>query len=136
MPMTPRFRFVLLVPAVTLAAGGCFATRGDVRILQDDLQKFRAEMARSDSLRAAEAAARTEAQSVSLNATLEKIAATIRSISDSLRKTSELLVRYHGDSRTELRQLAEQMINLQERLGASAATLQSLRAELEARERQ
>ena len=43
-----------MTPAVIFAAGACFATREDVRLLQTQLQQYQAQSAQSDSVRKAQ----------------------------------------------------------------------------------
>ena len=51
-----HFALRLAPVALALATGACFATRNDVRILQDDITKFRASQQIADSARAAQIA--------------------------------------------------------------------------------
>jgi tol-pal system protein YbgF len=116
--MTFRGSRILLVPAVLLTTGACFATRSDVRVLQGDILAFRQETARADSARARQIAA---------------LATTLGAVHDSLRDTGTRLARFQGDTRGELRSVGEQLIRLQELVGQSQAVVQRLRAEAEER---
>jgi tol-pal system protein YbgF len=116
---TLRFRVWRLFPVVALAAtGGCFATRGDVRLVQSDIASLRAESLKHQlELR-------------------EALAQTIRMLtvaSDSLAKVSARTVGIQGDVRGEMRSIREQMVQVQTLLGQSQATIARLRSEIESR---
>ena len=114
---------VVLVPAVVVAAGACFATRNDVRTLQGDIAVLRAENARSDSVHRAQAQA---------------AAAQAAAIADSLRAVTAFLVRFstdvsrfQGDLSINMHTFGQQMLTVQEQLGQSQKRLQDMRAEFE-----
>jgi tol-pal system protein YbgF len=111
-------QFVLrLAPvALALATGACFATRNDVRILQEDLAASRAAMLRADSARAVQIA---------------QVAATLGSVTDSVRSANSRLERWQATATGELRSIQEQLIQVQQLTGASQGQLDRLRAELE-----
>lgn len=119
--MTSRFVRVLIAPAVILAAGACFATRNDVRVLQGDIARLQ--------LAAAQAAAADTARSVQLR----RIIASLSTISDSIRITNTNLQRFQGDVSISMRQVLEQLLTVQELTGQSRKQVESLRAQLEAR---
>lgn len=116
--MIPRGLCFLVAPVVMLTTGACFATRGDVRVLQGDILAFRQETARADSARAGQIAA---------------LLSTLGSVHDTLRDTGNRLARFQGDTRGELRSVGEQLIRLQELVGQSQAVVQRLRGEAEER---
>ncbi len=108
-----------LVPLVALAAtGGCFATRGDVRILQGDIAAMRAEVLKGQ-----------QDQKDALAQTQRLLAVA----SDSVAKISARTVGIQGDVRGEMRAVREQLLQVQTLLGQSQATIARLRAEMEAR---
>ena len=111
-------QFVLrLAPvALALATGACFATRNDVRILQEDLAASRAAMLRADSARAVQIA---------------QVAATLGLVTDSVRSANSRLERWQATATGELRSIQEQLIQVQQLTGASQGQLDRLRAELE-----
>ena len=113
-----RTRALLLAGALPLASGACFATRADVRVLQQDIQTVRTERLRSDSARAAQ---------------LDRIAAQLASVTDTLRALAVRSTRFQGDARDALRGLGEQLIQVQELTGQSQRRIQELRASLEQR---
>jgi TolA-binding protein len=79
-------RIAGLLPAIAalLATTGCLASKGDVRLLQDELRASRAAAARSDTAQAL----RDETIARNLNATLAAISSAQRASSDSLRQVA------------------------------------------------
>lgn len=114
-----------LAPVVILTTGACFATRNDVRILQEDLHVVRAERVAADSalLRAIE----------SVTADLSRVSSTLTVIADSVRVSSATMMRLRGDVRSDLQSIGQQLIMIQELTGQSQRRIQELRAEMEAR---
>lgn len=108
-----------LIPVVALVAtAGCFATRNDVRIVQNDVAALRSEMLKSD---VAQRDAMVQAMRI------------VAAISDSLTRISARTVGIQGDVRGEFRVVKEQLLQLQQLLGQSQATVNRLRADMEAR---
>lgn len=101
-----------------LATGGCFATRGDVRIVQDDVLSLRKEMLQQQ-----------QQQQQSLTRVLNQLQVA----SDSIARVSSRTVGIQGDVRGEMRAIREQLLQVQTLLGQSQATIARLRAELEMR---
>lgn len=121
-------RRALLAPVVILTTGACFATRNDVRILQTDLQASREEMRAG----LAESAAREAANRRALDSTLAGIARSLALVSDTVRSMHATTMRLRGDVREDLTVIRQQLITVEERVGASARRIQDLRADLEA----
>ena len=113
-----RFALRLSPVALALATGACFATRNDVRILQDDITKFRASQQTADSARAAQ---------------LAQVTATLGQVNDSLRATSARMVRWQANAQGDIRNIQEQLVQIQELTGASQQRLHDLRRDLEER---
>jgi tol-pal system protein YbgF len=118
-------RAPLLLPLIALVASACFATRNDVRLLQTDMLASRAEAARADSARARQIA--------QIAATLTT---TLGALSDSVRDVSTRLDRFKGDTRTDLYNVQQQLLQVQELTGQSQRRINDLRAELERRSEQ
>ncbi|HEX5580487.1 MAG TPA: hypothetical protein VFX39_02850, partial [Gemmatimonadaceae bacterium] len=116
------FRLVRLAPlvALALASTGCFATRGDMVVLQNDIATTRAELLAADSARARQ---------------LERVMATIQGASDTIRSVNQRFTRFQGDVRTDMNAFSEQLVRVQELLGVSQAELRRLRADVEQRTR-
>jgi len=119
--VTTRFARLLIVPAVILTAGACFATRSDVRVLQSDIATLQAAAAR--------AARADTAQSVQLRQIIQGLG----SVSDSLRLASTSLQRFQGDVSMSMHGVEQQLLTIQELTGQSRKQVDALRAQLEAR---
>jgi tol-pal system protein YbgF len=113
---------VRLAPVVvSLTTGACFATRSDVRILQQDVANVRASAAHADSARAAQIA---------------QLATTLGLVTDSIRASSERLARLQANAAGDLRSIQEQLVQIQELTGQSQNKLNELRAQMEERNAQ
>jgi tol-pal system protein YbgF len=109
-------RRTLLAPLVALSTGACFATRGDVQVLQNDLSIMRAEAAQADSARRAH---------------LARIDAQLAGVRDSLRTASARLNKLQGDVQGTLYTIGQQLIAIQELTGQTQRRLQDFRAQVE-----
>ncbi len=107
---------LIAMPVLLLGSTGCFATRGDVRILQGDINTVRMESQRS---------AQAQAQA------LAETARILQAVSDSLSRLATRQVSFEGDTRGALRKVNEQLVQVQELLGQSANIIRSLRADIE-----
>ena len=116
-----RFALRLSPVALALATGACFATRSDVRILQDDITNFRASQAKADSARAAQ---------------IQQVIAMLGQVNDSLQSTNTRVSSWQADTRGDLRSIREQLVQVQELTGASQQRLIELRSGLEERNAQ
>jgi tol-pal system protein YbgF len=113
----------VIVPAVMLTAGACFATRNDVRTLQGDIAVLRAENARSDSVH------RAQFQSAAIQA--GALADSIRSLNAFLARFASDVSRFNGDLSINMHTLGQQLLTLQELAGQNQKRLQDVRAEIE-----
>ncbi len=114
-----RSRVWRLVPLVALVAtGGCFATRGDVRIVQSDITLLRADILKNQ---------------LEQRDALMQTMRMLQVASDSLSKVSARTVGIQGDVRGEMRAIREQLLQVQTMLGQSQATIARLRSEIESR---
>ena len=116
-----RLRTTFAVALGALASSACFATRNDVRVLQQDILTTRTEAARADSARARQ---------------IDAVARLIGTIGDSVRSLHASVSRVQGDMRGEFRQVNQQLLQIQELTGQSQRNLQNLRAEMEQRNQQ
>lgn len=107
-----------LAPVALLATGACFATREDVRLLQNEMETMRANAARADSTR--------ERQ-------INDVIATLGVVHDSLGLMGGRLMKMQGDIRSDLYSMGQQLIQIQELTGQSQRRIQELRASLEVR---
>ncbi len=111
-------KFRWLAPVALVATGACFATREDVQVLQDDLARYRAEQAQSDSV---------------MRAQVNQMLVLLGSANDSVSSLSNRLVRFQGDMRGDLYSLGQQLLQVQELSGQTQRRLQEFRSSLEAR---
>lgn len=99
-------RRVALLVATAALNSACFATRNDVRILQGDVLAMRGEIARADSARSRQMAG-----------VATQVASLLATLSDSMRVTSARLDRLRGDTRTDLYDIQQQLLQIQELTG-------------------
>ncbi len=105
-------------PLAALALAGCLASKTDIAMLQTDLQTMRAESARGDSARRAQA---------------DQLLAQITRANDSVRAISTRLAKLQGDVANDHFQMTREIIQLQELSGQSTRRLQELRGAMEER---
>jgi tol-pal system protein YbgF len=96
---------------------GC-VTKGDVQRVQDDIALFKAETARRDSARAAQ---------------LTELIRVQQRIMDSLTNSRRAVGQLRGDLASDLYNIQQQLVQLQELTGQSQQRLSELRTQLEAR---
>jgi tol-pal system protein YbgF len=107
-----------LAPVAAFAAAGCFASRGDVQLLQDEVRAMRAMQARMDS-----------AQRVQADSTLR----LLRRTTDSLRVLSQRFATFQAVANGEFHEMNNQLITIQELAGMSQRRIVELRASMEER---
>jgi tol-pal system protein YbgF len=107
--------------ALAMATSACFATRNDVRILQQDVANVRASQQKADSALAAQ---------------LNQVATTLGVVTDSLRSANTRVANWQANTQGDLRSIREQLVQIQELTGASQQRLLELRANLEERNQQ
>ena len=112
-------KFLTAVPALGLVAG-C-ALKGDVRKVELQVQAARADLARGDSARAAER---------------DSILAVLRAVQQALAAQQAYLVQLRGDVRTDLLNVQQQLVSVQELTGQSQQRLTELRSRIEQRAQQ
>ena len=119
--MSSRTAFLvgMLAPALVAGAGlgGC-VSKGDVQMVQGEVALLKAEMARRDSARAAQ---------------LNDVIQMQRQVMDSLTSTRRSVAQVRGDLSTDLYNVQQQLLQLQELTGQSQQRLTELRTRLEAR---
>jgi tol-pal system protein YbgF len=110
-------RSLVLGAGVLAGLGGC-VTKGDVQQVQDDVALFKAETARRDSARAAQLTQVIQAQ---------------QRVLDSLTSSRKAVSQLRGDLASDLYNIQQQLVQLQELTGQSQQRLSELRTQLEAR---
>jgi tol-pal system protein YbgF len=108
-------RFVL--PLALVVTGGCFATREDVRVLQDDLTRMQASQQSADSAH---------------RAALEVVMEQLGRAQDTLRLLSGRTAKWQGDASENMYAIGQQLIQIEELTGQSQKQLGVLRGSLEA----
>lgn len=112
-------RALLRAPALIACAAvaGC-VSKGDVQMVQGEVALLRAEVARRDSARAAD---------------LDEVIRLQRQVMDSLAAGRRAVAQLKGDLGTDLYNIQQQLVQLQELTGQSQQRLTELRTRLEAR---
>ncbi len=110
---------MILGPVLVAGPGlaGC-ASKGDVQMVQGEVALLRADVARRDSARAAQ---------------LNEVIQLQRVVMDSLAATRRSVAQVRGDLSTDLYNIQQQLVQLQELTGQSQQRLTELRTRLEAR---
>jgi tol-pal system protein YbgF len=117
-------RWTAAVPAVLLAAGGCLASKSDIRLLQDELRVTRAQMAAGDTLVLRAQEARRQ-QIAALSATIDRM-------NDSLRTLASRFAAFQANANGEFDAMGRQMVQVQALLGQNTRTVQETRSQLQA----
>jgi tol-pal system protein YbgF len=109
--------------AVVLASSttGCFASKGDVGLLQDELRALRSQVAQSDTVRRAQT---------------DTAMMLIARANDSLRLLSARFTTFQANVSGGLYDMNRQLLQIQELSGQSQRRLQELRASMEERNEQ
>jgi tol-pal system protein YbgF len=102
---------------LSLVLAGC-ALKGDVRKVELQVQTLQAQLAKSDTARAAEQ---------------DTVLAAVRLVQQALSAQQAYLVQLRGDLRTELIAVEQQLVAIQELTGQSQQRLTELRSRLETR---
>lgn len=118
-------RAVRLSPLLALTAAGCFASKGDVVLLQNQLNTM-SQVASSNA----------EAQRVQIDRAVAQIVAQIARNNDSLRVVAARLAKLQGDVQNDHYEMGRQILQLQELSGQGQRRIQELRASLEERNAQ
>lgn len=119
-------QWAVLVPVVLVATTGCLATKGDIRLLQDDLQATRSQLA-AQVAQGDTTIFRTEE---ARRAQVAQLAATIDRMNDSLRVLSTRFAAFQATVNGELDAMGKQMVSFQALLGQNTANVQATREQL------
>ncbi len=118
-------RRIRLSPLLALTAAGCFASKGDVALLQSQLNTM-SQVASSNA----------EVQRVQLDRAVAQIVAQIARNNDSVRVIAARLAKLQGDVQNDHYDMGRQILQLQELSGQGQRRIQELRASLEERNAQ
>lgn len=122
--MKPGRVVALIGPVVLLGTTGCLASKGDIRLIQDELRVTRAQVATGDSAILRADAAR-EAQFARLAATLDRV-------NDSLRVLATRFASFQANATDEFDAVGKQIVQVQALLGQTTRNMQEARAQLDA----
>ena len=111
-------RVLRAVPVGALLLTGCLASKGDVLILQGQLQAMQAFAAKADTMRAAQ---------------VDRVLAQVQQSNDSVRALSVRLAKLQSTVVTDHYEMGREILQIQELSGQSQRRLQELRASLEER---
>jgi len=111
-------RWQYLAPVAVLAATGCFASKGDVRLLQDEIRTLRAMQGRADT-----------ARKTQLDSAISMMART----NDSVRALTQRVAGFQATVGGELFEMGKQLITIQELAGMSSKRIMELRSTMEER---
>src|ERR671910_532916 len=107
-----------MLRAGVMAGRSACVSKGDVQLVQDDIALLKAETARRDSARAAQ---------------LTQVIQMQQRVMDSLMINRKATTQIRGDLATDLYNIQQQLVQLQELTGQSQQRLTELRTRLEAR---
>jgi len=113
-----------IAPVVLASTTGCLASKGDIRLLQDEVRVTRAQVATGDSAILRADAAR--------QAQLAALAGTLDRVNDSLRVLTARFAMFQANSIGEFDAMGKQIVQLQALLGQTTRNMQEARAQLEA----
>jgi len=114
--MTFRRFLWTIAPVAMMAATGCLATQGNVRVLQDELRASRVQLAQNDSaiLRAEDARQRE----------IAALAGSIDRLNDSVRVLTTRLALFQGAATRQFDAMSQQVIKIENLLGQNTRDIQ------------
>jgi tol-pal system protein YbgF len=113
-----------VAPLVLLAASGCLASKGDVRLLQDELRASRQQLATGDAaIMHADTLRRQQ---------IATLSASIDRMNDSLRVLSTRFASFQATVNGELTNMASQLVSFQALLGQTTRNVQEARSQIQA----
>src|ERR1043166_3340589 len=122
-------RVMRLAPAVLLAAAGaCVASKGDIRLLQDELRASRSMNAQADTA----AGRRTEQLRAQIDYFMRSTNDAMARLTDSLRVVSNRLAAFQATTSGELDLLHTQVVQMQALVGQTTKNMQDMRMQWDA----
>src|SRR4051812_49090037 len=118
MQLTRARRLASLSVVLASSTTGCMASKGDIRVLQDEMRALRSSIAQTDTARRAQT-----------DTALLFVART----NDSLRLLSTRLAAFQANVTGGMYDMNRQLLQIQELSGQSQRRLQELRASMESR---
>ena len=104
--------------------GGCLASKGDIRLLQDEIRATRAQVAVADTARTRSDDAR--------RAQISALATSVERISDSLRSLNSRVAAFQANAAGQFDAVGQQIVQIQALLGQTTRGMAEARAQLEA----
>ena len=123
-------RWIRFSPVVLLASAGCLASKGDIRLLQDEFRATRAQLGMVDTSIVRTNEQRRQ-QIATLSAQVDRLSASMERTSDSLRMLAARFDRFQGTMNGEVDAMQQQMVKMQALLGQNVKNLQATQAQLE-----
>src|SRR5262245_50194240 len=123
-------RWLAAAPVALIAAVGCLATKGDIRLIQDEFRATRSQIGVVDTS-VARANEQRRQQIATLAANIDRLALAIQRTNDSLRVLAERFARFQGTVNGELDAIGRGMVEMRALLGANTRSLQAARAQFE-----
>ena len=111
-------------PFTLILLGGCLASKGDIRLLQDEIRATRAQIAVADTARVRSDDAR--------RAQLSSLATSVERISDSLRSLNSRFSAFQANTAGQFDAVGQQIVSIQALLGQTTRGMAEARAQLEA----
>ena len=119
-----------IAPAVLLmAAGACFATKGDIRMLEEEVRSMQATTIMTDAARRAQ----MDSVSTATHRNIGELQQNLQRTSDSLRALSQRLAVFQATTQSDFDEAAREMIQMQAQLGQSVKNMQDVRQAFEER---
>jgi tol-pal system protein YbgF len=117
-PSTRATRLASATVVLALSTTACMASKGDIRVLQDELRSLRSSIAQTDTVRRAQA---------------DTAMMLIARANDSLRVLSTRFSAFQANVTGGMYDMNRQLLQIQELSGQSQRRLQELRASMESR---
>lgn len=116
-------------PAALIAAGACFATKGDIRMLEDEVRSMQATTIMNDAARRAQ----MDSASTATRRNIAELQQNLLRTSDSLRALSQRLGVFQATTQSNFDEAAREIIQMQAQLGQSVKNMQDVRQAFEER---
>lgn len=111
-------------PLALILLGGCLASKGDIRLLQDEIRATRAQVAAGDTARMRGDDAR--------RAQISSLATSVDRISDSLRSLNSRFAAFQANTLGQFDAVGQQIVQIQSLLGQTTRGMAEARQQLEA----
>jgi len=117
-------RAAVIVPLVAIASSGCLATKGDIRLIQDEVRATRAQVGAVDTS-VGRSSQQIRQQIIALSAQIDRV-------NDSLRVLTAHFTAFQGTANGELNTMNGQIVQMQALLGQTTRNVQEARAQISA----